>query len=149
MSRWGTESESERLWNSCIPEPNSGCWIWMLSLNHCGYGQVEFRKKKAKAHRASWMANVGPIAAGVMVLHKCDNRACINPDHLFLGSAKDNTDDMVRKNRAPNRKLSVDAVREIRERKARGQTYASMANEFGVSDGTLRQAGRGTHWSAV
>ncbi|WP_082903520.1 HNH endonuclease [Devosia elaeis] len=142
-------SEAERLWSASIPEPNSGCWIWLQSVNHRGYGQVQFRGKKAKAHRASWMANVGPIPDGQMVLHRCDNRSCINPDHLFLGSAKDNTDDMVRKNRAPNRKLSGEAVRQIRERKARGETYASMAAEFGVSDGTLRQAGRGKNWSAI
>lgn len=142
-------AEIERLWSACMPEPNSGCWLWMQSLNHKGYGQVEFRGKKAKAHRASWMASFGEIPEGQMVLHRCDNRACINPAHLFLGTAKDNTDDMVRKNRAPNRKLTVEAVREIRARKARGETYVSMAAEFGVCDGTLRQAGRGKNWSAV
>lgn len=149
MSRWGQATEADRLWSACIPEPNSGCWLWTQSLNPKGYGQIDFRGKKMKAHRASWLAHRGDIPCGLFVLHRCDQRSCINPEHLFLGTAKDNAIDMGIKNRQPHRKLSTEIVRQVRARKLAGESYASMAVEFGVADSTMRQAGRGDGWSHV
>lgn len=146
MSLWGKENEAERLWGACMPEPNSGCWLWLQSVNHRGYGQLDFRGKKTKAHRASWTVHKGEIPDGMMVLHKCDNRSCINPDHLFTGTAQDNSNDMVLKGRAPNRKLSPLLIKEVRIRKRAGETYKSMAEEYGVAPQTLGQAVNGVNW---
>ena len=80
----------------CTPEPNSGCWLWDMSLDQDGYGRAKFEEIKTPAHRISYMAFNGDVGE-MMVCHKCDTPACVNPDHLWLGTAKDNMDDAVKK----------------------------------------------------
>jgi hypothetical protein len=80
--------------------PFSGCWIWVGSQNKGGYGVIHFDKwSNLSAHRASYMMFKGPIHKGMYVCHKCDVPSCVNPDHLFLGTASDNNKDKVLKNR--------------------------------------------------
>lgn len=88
-------------------ETESGCWEWQLGKDRVGYGRLkvqlgsrsEFRY--TSAHRYAWELFRGPIPAGLNVLHRCDNRPCCNPAHLFLGTQKENIDDMHRKGRGP------------------------------------------------
>lgn len=80
-----------------------GCWLWNGFLAN-GYGRFQFRHAKnwysqVSAHRASWVLHNGDIPVGMFVCHKCDVRHCVNPAHLFIGSAKDNTRDMIEKGR--------------------------------------------------
>lgn len=79
-----------------------GCWIWERHVDDIGYGTIRVEGSMMKAHRASWTAFKGPIPTGEKVLHKCDVRCCVNPDHLFLGDQIDNMRDMIRKGRGPN-----------------------------------------------
>lgn len=88
------------------PIPHVGCWLWLKSIGTHGYGQAGFRRKVTVAHRVSYIAFVGPIPRGVLVQHSCDNRWCVNPDHLSLGTDATNAEDKRRKGRAC-KKLSV------------------------------------------
>lgn len=129
----------QHLESKSIPEPNSGCWIWLGAPTPKGYGQ--YRKKGQKpqqAHRASWTVYNGPIPEGMQVCHKCDVPSCINPAHLFLGTPADNSADMVRKGRsskqrgmaASRARLTDQEVLAIRSSK---ETPSALASKYGIS----------------
>lgn len=79
---------------------DSGCWPWPLYKNEKGYGVICFDGNKYSVHRLSFQVFKGIIPDGFVVMHECDNPACFNPDHLFLGTQQENMDDMVRKGRS-------------------------------------------------
>lgn len=76
-----------------------GCWYWFGDKNHCGYGTIRYGGRMAMAHRLAWINRFGDIPDGMLVLHKCDNRKCVNPEHLFIGTQEDNMKDMKSKGR--------------------------------------------------
>lgn len=90
----------ERLDYYTYPEPMSGCWLWAGSNNIKGYGQLGANGKLCLAHRLQWKRFNGPIPQRMFVLHKCDTPACINPNHLFLGTNRDNILDAFKKGRS-------------------------------------------------
>ncbi len=87
----------ERFWSKV--EKTSTCWLWKASMYPNGYGAFKCYGKTRGAHRIAWEIVNGSIPKNLLVCHTCDVRACVNPDHLFLGSYKDNVQDMVTKQR--------------------------------------------------
>jgi hypothetical protein len=134
------KAKSRRLFAEAMPtgEPDE-CWEWKGFRNTAGYGRGPH---DVPAHRLSWEMHNGPIPDGLFVCHRCDNPPCVNPAHLFLGTAKDNIDDMVRKDRHSKHQrpttIPDEVVRVIRERHAQGGiTQRKLAAEFGVSPAHL------------
>lgn len=82
----------------------NGCWIWCGYKQTTGYGQVGFKGQRLLTHRISYALHFGEAPSDLFVLHRCDNRPCVNPNHLFLGTHQDNTDDMVAKGRQDKRR---------------------------------------------
>src|ERR1700679_3623588 len=131
----------ERICQYISPEPNSGCWLWFGTEDGHEYGSVWFSGRPHKAHRVFWTLTFGEIPRGLFVLHKCDTPACCNPDHLFLGTHKENMIDMVSKGRQqrgtkhPKSILTDGKVLEIRKRyrKYKHGSTSGLAREFGVS----------------
>ena len=81
-------------------DKSGDCWIWTAVLSNRRYGKFKLKGKMMSAHRASWIFANGKIPDGMCVLHHCDNPPCVNPDHLWLGTNKDNSGDMIKKGRA-------------------------------------------------
>lgn len=88
----------------------SGCWEWNGALRTDGYGILKIDGRNDGAHRYSYILHNGEIGEGLLVLHKCDNRSCVNPDHLFLGTIKDNTDDKIKKGRTKKSHGTIEAL---------------------------------------
>jgi hypothetical protein len=93
-------ADADRFWSKV--ERGPGCWIWVGTCDRRGYGAFYFYerpRRQVAAHRFVWELHHGPIPAGMQVCHACDTPPCCNPDHLWLGTAKDNSDDKIRKGR--------------------------------------------------
>ena len=136
-----TKKDKLRFSRFCKLNSATNCLEWTGTLR-TGYGRFYLDGKWLSAHRVSWEIHNGPIENGLLVLHKCDNRKCVNPDHLFLGTQKDNMYDMIKKNRNkvlkgsdnPCSKLNEEQVVIIRDSYSNGNvSYRRLADEFDVS----------------
>lgn len=136
-----------------VIDPDSGCWVWQKGIQSYGYGTVWYGETRSRrlAHRVLYELHRGPIPDGLFVLHRCDNPPCVNPDHLFLGTARDNAQDCVSKGRWPskagmNSTLTPKAVQDIR---TSGESQKVLADRYGVSQSTISRAKNGKCWSHV
>lgn len=151
MARRGvtTENLGEFLVENVAFEPNTGCWLWTDCDNGVGYGQLYINGKAHTAHRASYEYHHGPIPDGMFVCHKCDVRACINPDHLFVGNKHHNMQDAASKGRINTQILTADDVREIRAHLAsnnkRGE-QSKLAKKYGVTRYTISAIYKNKIW---
>ncbi len=140
---------NQRLDANTMPEPNTGCWLWIGSIGNQGYGRLYANNKQNLAHRLSWGRFNGVIPKGMYICHKCDVPSCINPDHLFLGTQKDNIRDASKKGRIPRgednclSKLMNNQV--IGIRKATG-SHDEIAATFNISRANVGAIKRGETW---
>lgn len=143
------------------------CWVWTASTTLFGYGQLSRGSAGAGnwlAHRLSWMIHRGPIPKNKLILHRCDNPACVRLGHLFLGTRRDNVVDMDRKGRrrslrgeqSPHAKLTEETVRAIRTEYTPGligrfnpSSQSVLAKRYGVSAFTISKIIRGEKWAHV
>jgi hypothetical protein len=125
--------------------PETGCMEWYRSVLPNGYGRTSRHGKMILAHRAAWEREHGPVPEGLCVLHRCDNRCCVNPDHLFLGTKKDNTHDMLAKRRwtPPMLRLRECEVEEIRRLRQLGVSLDVSARMFRCSASNISGIARG------
>lgn len=131
------------------------CWLWTAKLFWSGYGSLRVDGKHVVAHRVAWELHHGPIPNGLEVCHRCDVRHCVNPDHLFLGTRRDNTLDAVAKGRHPRgelqgrAKLTEAQVMEARSMWASGVPGNHLARRFGVASRTMWDVLYRKHWKHV
>lgn len=144
----------ERFWPKV--RKTETCWLWTRQKNNRGYGCFSVHHRLFYAHRFSWTLAHGPIPQGLSVLHRCDTPACVNPEHLFLGTQKDNMQDCLRKQRmngawkAGERhrcaKLTEAAVRSIL---IDTRSCAKIAREHGISRGYVTNLKKRRIWKCL
>ncbi len=128
---------------------DSGCWEWTASNDGRGYGVVWYRGRLQKAHRAFYMESIGEIPDGMDLCHSCDNRACVNPAHMFVGSRLENMQDCVRKGRFPrgvhSHKTTIGPEKAalIREDP---RSYREISAHYGVSMGSITKIKKYGAW---
>jgi hypothetical protein len=155
---------SHRFW-ACVdkdgplhPVLKTKCWDWTGCKGRRGYGLISVAGRHERSHRLSWSLHNGTIPPGLWVLHKCDRPACVNPEHLFLGNHAENMADMMAKarnvisrgERHGRAKLTEAQVMGIRARYEKGSPVngaTALGREFGVDHTTIRDIGRGKHWT--
>lgn len=126
------------------------CWNWTGAVSSNGYGYIGSCSKRGRwgttAAVFSWMILHGPVPKGMNVCHRCDNRLCVRPGHLFLGTVAENSQDMVAKGRSPLAKLTPGDVSAIRARFAAGETNKALAEAYGVVPNYMWSITSGKTW---
>jgi len=145
----------ERIESKVEKIPEAGCWIWMGATQVRGYGELISHNRKHLAHRASYEVFVGLIPEGMNVCHSCDNVYCVNPAHLFLGTQKQNLQDMASKGRStrgqrnPMAKLTEEEVKDIKYFLSIGINDFDIAKQYEVTRGAINLIKQGKRWNHV
>lgn len=155
-------SATDSFWSQVERGEPDACWLWTGKKIKGGYGDhrvpVDGQWKHVIAHRFVWQEAHGPIPPGLFVLHRCDVPACVNPAHLFLGTASDNMRDMVEKGRAADQrgasnaaaKLTPEHVLEIRRLvNEEHQSRTSVGRRFGLHPWYVNRIAKGTAWASL
>ena len=146
------EKSKTRFWKKI--NKTDSCWIWSGYLDKDGYGRFSINKRKVRAHRVSYEIAFGKIEEGILVCHKCDNRKCVNPMHLFAGTPQDNSLDMVKKRRSSfgenhgRSQITENSVRRIRIIGSAVRQH-KLAKWFGVSRDIVWSVLNRTSWNHV
>ncbi len=142
------KSSAERFWSKVkkasrvtSPHVSTPCWNWTASIWSGGYGSFHFEGKDKKSHRHAWELTYGKIPDGLFACHHCDNKICVNPEHLFLGGARENQVDLITKGLRTiacgeghgEAKLTKRQVIQIKKRRAKGHLLMAIAKDFNVS----------------
>lgn len=156
------KSDKDRLISKTVVNPETGCWEWQASKTPLGYGQMRFQGTRRLSHRVAWILFRGPIPTDenayetMGVLHSCDNPACVNPEHLFLGNQQANALDAVSKNRWGKRGMTgeshgraVVTEEQVRAIRASSASPAELAIQFGLSKGAIQHILKRRSWKHI
>lgn len=150
MDKHGSISDR---FHSRYKKTDNGCWTWIAHTDKDGYGILPTNSASIRAHRFSYELYIGVIPEELVVCHKCDNPSCVNPEHLFIGTVKDNCQDMLSKGRDKmvgsknnKAKLNENDIKNIRNST---ESYQSIAIEYNVSISTIKRIRSGKNWSHV
>jgi len=164
------EADRLRFWSKVLCASPDECWLWQAGCFERGYGMFTLKPRTCHAHRVAWILTNGVIPDDLYVCHRCDNRPCCNPAHLFLGTAADNNRDCQEKGRVsrgeqhsatvdPSKrargerngfsKLTAEKVIEIRHKVAGGMTQTAVGLEMGISQRTISLIMLGKSWTHV
>ena len=141
-----------RFWNKTRENPETGCIEWTAGTSPSGYGEFYYKGKTRRAHRVVYEMVFGPFSEDLIVRHTCDNKKCVNPDHLLLGTQKDNASDRVERQLMPNgeavwsSKLTEKDVLTIRKKYANGVSSSALAAEYGLHRATVSSIVYGRTW---
>ena len=133
---------AERFWSRVKRGRPDECWEWQRASSSSGYGQLLVDGRQELVHRLSWALRNGPVPDGMCVLHHCDNKICVNPDHLFIGTHQDNTDDYLKKNggrkhpKHPKHPLTKNRLASYRRKAA--LTQQALSELSGISYRTIQ-----------
>lgn len=164
------KSDQERFEAQYTPEPNTGCWLWVGFIDHGGYGKIQAQGRPRRAHRYALEQATGKNPSGLFACHRCDQPACVNPAHLFWGTARDNNHDMIAKGRerylsgadhpmsrhpenarrgARHHKTKmVEAdVAELRRLRHKGFPLKVLSEWFKVRESTVSRIANGVRWA--
>lgn len=152
-----SEKDVSRFWSKVKIGGPDECWEWQAGKSEKGYGTFQLKNGNFFAHRISWVLSFGEIPNDYCVCHKCDNPACVNQKHFFLGTYDDNNKDRARKGRSadvsgennPSAKLKVGDVVLIKNMTEQGKSQRKIARMFGVGKSTVARIQQGTHWKDV
>ncbi len=141
-------SVAQRFWPKVVVTP--GCWLWTAGQVTGGYGHFAItRATNIRAHRMAYILACGPIPKDKLVLHKCDNPICVNPDHLYIGTHADNANDKVLRGRTHRSILSPGEVSRIKILLAKGRPQAEVALQFDVSQRIIERIEKGITWRHI
>lgn len=155
-NRGGIKLQSFFTW--VMPEPNTGCWLWIGELTKKGYGNTNMSTGDYKlrgSHRISYYLHNGPFDYKLCVCHTCDNPSCVNPQHLFLATSPENTEDMRRKGRAskgshrPTSKLKESDIIDIRNKRQLGKSVIKLSKEYSICRTTVYGILHNKYWAHV
>lgn len=156
MADQSEEIVAERFWAKVAIPANvlSDCWEWTAATSH-GYGRLTVNQQPEAAHRMAFRMVNGPLRKDEVVIHRCDNKRCVNPTHLAKGTQADNMRDKVSKgrqqkgDRCPKAKLTDEKVREMRQLYSAGFLQKDLAKRYGIDGSTVSGIVTGRHWRHV
>jgi len=154
----------EEIFSNCTLDNKTGCWNWSRAIEpHSGYGAVKFQGKKMNTHRVVWILLYGELDRDILVCHHCDNKKCINPEHLFAGTYSDNMQDCKQKGRLVvpvgvklmrgekniGAKLTENDVVEIKKCLINGDKQIDIAKDYNVTRYAISKIATGNTWKHI